>query len=350
MSSFELADMVDTLLSDQHSFSSQISLMDQFAEHCRGITGVIPDPTFDAWADDTELNSGVAINPQAAAFCIKDYARTLQFIRGIFSALKDIKDKPFLNTRSVLYAGCGPFATLLLPILSKLELSNFEFHLIDIHPESLKSVRTLLDHFELNHANITLHLADACEFESEQSFDVIIAETMQKALEQEPQVNVTKNLAKYLSPTGIFIPQTIELQLWLAHWELERQEIEKQSSPIQPTPLIQIDIDQFDRIPITKKWALSINNLINWKCQQDKSSQNTLISFSDFQTPAFNEQESFDILLSTEIQVYGSIWLREYDCELTLPYKFYEISPAVSNGRYQLSYELGQYPHFNITS
>jgi len=49
--------------------------LDAFALHCGKVSDIHPDPSFDAWADDSLLASGVAINPQAAAHCVLDYRR-----------------------------------------------------------------------------------------------------------------------------------------------------------------------------------------------------------------------------------------------------------------------------------
>src|SRR5688572_7879646 len=58
---------------------------------------------------------GRALPPYVAALCIKDMIRTRQTIRGIYRAIKD-KLEENIKPVKILYAGSGPFATLLSPL------------------------------------------------------------------------------------------------------------------------------------------------------------------------------------------------------------------------------------------
>ena len=62
---------------------------------------------------------------------------------------------------------------------------------------------------------------DACRYRHPGKPHVVIAETMQKSLEQEPQFAVTANLAPQLHAKGIFIPQKVEVSLCPAKLEDE---------------------------------------------------------------------------------------------------------------------------------
>ncbi len=67
---------------------------------------------------DISLKNGIALSIKNAADCIKDYKRTACFLRGIHKAIIECI-KRFPNTElNILYAGCGPYAPLLLPLLS----------------------------------------------------------------------------------------------------------------------------------------------------------------------------------------------------------------------------------------
>ena len=65
---------------------------------------------------------------------------------------------------------------------------------------ALDAVRRPVEHFGLQDYVIELEEADASHYRCEDALDLIVAETMHKALEQEPQFAVTANLAPQLAP------------------------------------------------------------------------------------------------------------------------------------------------------
>ncbi len=65
---------------------------------------------------DTPLSTGIAIGPAAAISCLHDTWRTVKFLRGIYRAIRDLQAR-FAKTKiHVVDAGCGPLATLVLPL------------------------------------------------------------------------------------------------------------------------------------------------------------------------------------------------------------------------------------------
>ena len=136
---------------DESSSSRQLrDALDRFALLCGDVSKIRPNPSFDAWADDSLLEDGVAINPQAAAHCVVDYQRSVVFIRGVYAAINAVKTRFPDTVIDILYAGCGPFATLLLPVLGKFTPGTLNITLLDIHQRSLDSVEQLLAYFGLS--------------------------------------------------------------------------------------------------------------------------------------------------------------------------------------------------------
>ncbi|WP_299335931.1 hypothetical protein [uncultured Psychroserpens sp.] len=162
--------------------------------------------------EDIHFNNGKALGPLWAAMCLDDIMRTRQFVRGIEKAFKD---KIKTNTKlQVLYAGTGPFATLLLPVLLRYPNANISYTFLEINPISLKLVKHVVSTLGLDNYDISFVQDDAsCYRYGAQQPDIIISETMQRALDKEQQVPIFYNLMQQAKPEAIFIPEKIKLFL-----------------------------------------------------------------------------------------------------------------------------------------
>jgi len=337
-----LFDISNTLLDLESSQAKLRIALDRFAELCSQITNVQPDPSYTAWANDTYLNDGVAINPEAAAYCIKDYQRSVVFIRGVHDALNTLCHRPTeTKPTRVLYAGCGPFATLLLPTLHRFRPTDLDIHLVDIHQQSLDSVAKLIKQFGLTEFNITLTQADACTYQHKGTLDLVIAETMQKALEQEPQVAVTHNLAGQLANNGILIPERITVTLALGNLVAETQHYQTNGT-LDIEQLIQTGERQIvdtliDLSKDTRGALLSGFVHANTKALP-------FIPLGTITIPSHKQLRNVQALLLTTIRVYGTHILDDYACSLTLPSRCVDLEPLQAGAQYQAIYSLGTYP------
>lgn len=342
-----LNEISKTVLDPNSSRKQLHGALDQFAQICSKISNLEPDPTYTAWSDDTFLSQGVAINPNAAAYCIKDYQRSVAFIRGVYGALKRLRTRADAASETeVLYAGCGPFATLLLPVLHLFDPSELHIHLIDIHQSSLDSVATLISSLGLSEYRIELVQADACTYQHSAMLDLVIVETMQKALEQEPQLAVTANLAPQLATNGIFIPEEINIELCLAHLDEEHAAC-KAGQTLNELELI----SKGKRQPISKLMQLSASSV----CALTHHRQGTFndhpkqtisneLALGKVTIPDLENLGDYQPILFTRISVFAEHRLNDYESSLTLPSRCVELEPLVPGACYRASYALGSYP------
>jgi hypothetical protein len=308
----QLAEISGTILNEESSPAALRAALDSFSEICSEVSGVVPNASFDAWAEDSFLESGVAINPSAAAHCVKDYRRSVVFIRGVYAAINHAIDE-FPNQKiRILYAGSGPYATLLLPLLQKFSPEQLEIHLLDIHLRSIDSIQLLIRHFKLEGYDINTLLDDACRYQHPETLHIIIAETMQKSLEQEPQFAVTVNLAPQLEAGGIFVPQKIEVEFGLTRNEVD-----------EPVSLVRL---------LTLEPQMRSEELIP----------------VSIEIPSLDNISSYEPALFTRIQIYQDYWLRDYEAEITLPNRCHDLRTLAAGQKYQASYEQGKYPRWSI--
>ncbi|MFT4519790.1 MAG: hypothetical protein ACI9JM_002187 [Halioglobus sp.] len=335
----------DCILDETSTPDELCAAMDGFVQICSEISGIKPDRSFDAWAEDTLLASGVAINPQAAAHCAVDYQRSIVFIRGVYAALNALKLRFPNTTLEILYAGCGPFATLLLPVLGKFSPGELAVTLLDIHQSSLDSAVLLLDELGLSAHQVQAIRGDACLYKHDEDAHLVIAETMQKSLEQEPQFAVTANLAPQLGPDGIFIPQSIEVTLCLADLEHEKELI----VPSQRLDHLSLEACG-QRYPLTTVCDLLPEYAAD---QMQAAIENATAARLELNPtvvtiPEVPDIERFNAVLFTRIRVFGQHGLQDYECEITLPLRCYELEPLKVGQRFQVSYQLGEYPKFDF--
>ncbi|MFT5710939.1 MAG: hypothetical protein ACI8QT_001639 [Halioglobus sp.] len=306
-----------------------------FSAACSDISGILPDPSFDAWAEDSLLPSGVAINPQAAAHCAHDYQRSVVFIRGVHAAMNALKLHFAGTPLEILYAGCGPFATLLMPLFGKFSPGDLNITLLDIHQRSLDSAELLVEIFGFGAHGVTTVQGDASTYRHPQKLHMVIAETMQKSLEQEPQFAVTANLAPQILAEGVFIPQRIDVSLALADLEQEK---------------VFYDNLNTRRYPIATLASLSPDNAFAQSQAAQYNLQTNMLELQPtlVEIPLIEGIDRLNAALFTRITVYECYCLEDYEAEITLPMRCYELEPLRGGERYSVSYQLGAYPKFNF--
>ena len=314
------------LLDNQSTYKELTTALDEFLALCCHASDILPSLSYSAHAGDTELQQGIAINPEAAAQCVKDYRRTVAFIRGLYAAIQNnLKDSADRSIR-LLYAGCGPYAAILMPLLSVIKPKNVDIHLLDIHDESLESVHQLLDYFGFNNFTVSYYCEDACEFQPSISFDIILAETMQKALEQEPQVMVTANLTTLLNPNGTFLPEQIAVDLCIR---------DKGSNTTKTR--------------VKTMFELAANHQCRTLIHGSLQHNDPKIQLGTVVIPKLFNSHSHELVLTTNIQIYKDIYLTNNEAEISLVTEVYDLRHAHAYEHWQAYYLLGTYPRFGFT-
>ncbi len=161
------------------------------------------------------LRGGIALSSYDAAICLDEFIRTARFLKGTHLALRELLKRFPGQKLNVLYAGCGPYATLILPLLPLFTTDELDVLLLDINADSLRSVAGILSAAGFEGYQVRMQQADAIRYQSPGSrpLHLVVSETMFYALIREPQVSITQNLAPQLQQGGILIPEEINLDL-----------------------------------------------------------------------------------------------------------------------------------------
>ncbi|MBW8685267.1 SAM-dependent methyltransferase [Chitinophaga rhizophila] len=172
---------------------------------------------------------GNAIGTFWAARCMREVFRTQRFSRGLHQAVSAIK-KRTNRTVHVLYAGTGPFAALALPVIMACKPEEVQFTFLEINAQSIDLLKQVIDVLDVHAYVRDIYQCDAATWEvPSTTIDIVISETMDKALKAEPQVAIMLNLASQLPEETIFLPE--EIMVSLARWDRSKK---------APTPVAEL--------------------------------------------------------------------------------------------------------------
>jgi len=271
------------------------------------------------------LDSGKAISTPEAAHCLLEMVRTTKFLRGIKDAFDAKIQSSTTNLPiSVLYAGTGPYATLVTPLLLLYSPVQLQVDLIDINEESLQSAIRVIADLGLGQFVRTTMIDDAAKMKLNSVYDVVISETMQAALKKEHQVAIMQNLIPQCSANTIFIPQEITVNAELVSkekWNSETYAFDSVNH-IELGEVVRVNNETLNHIGQKKVFAIATNN----------SNCKTLI-------------------LTTNITVFGNHRLENSDCSLTMPFKMNNVADNQSE-HVSFWYEQGKVPglSFNFSN
>lgn len=177
------------------------------------------------WVHKT-LGSGEALGLTWAAMCIKDIMRTKKFMDGIYTAVRDIMNIHPKKIIHILYAGTGPFATLILPLTARFGPEQLQFTLLEVNETSFDALQKLINKLQLEKYIHRLEKADATKWKlpANEQIDIFITETIQSGLKAEPHVAICMNIVPQLSAATIMIPEQITLTAALINEPMRMQE------------------------------------------------------------------------------------------------------------------------------
>ena len=287
------------------------------------------DPQGAGARDDLHLPQGKALAPAWAAHCVQDYQRTGAFLRGLLNAVRAARQRFPGHSIHVLYAGCGPFATLALPLIPLLDGQPVTFTLLEVSPVSVAYLQKTIAALGLSPWIRRIILADATGYQAEPAWPVhvLVGEMLQAGLREEPQVAAMRNLAPQLVAGGFLVPQCITVQLGLLH--PGRNQDRMMGTGIDNEPVYQL---------LPPAFELSAAAILAMPATD----------FPEFEVdiPADRDPGFRQLALFTRLQVFEQERLDVWASALTQPLILLPLLPGQSVRKIGLRYQQGSHPGF----
>jgi hypothetical protein len=281
---------------------------------------------------ETVLHHGKAISPKAATMCVIDFARTAKFLKGIYAGMLEAQQRFPDERLEILYAGCGPFATLAVPLATQFTADQLQFTLLDIHDRSLESAKRIVDALGLEQYFRNYIQADATSYVHDRQLHMVITEAMQRALEKEPQVAITLNLLPQLRRGGIFIPEQITVDACLYD----------SSKEFLLLPAGSEDASHPDTWE-TQRVRINLGRILELTAAKASDLETTMPAVV-LEIP--KEGEGLGILLVTRVRIFDSIALDEYESGITYPVVLHDLGKVDGGTRVEFKYSTGSEPSF----
>ncbi|MFK7749037.1 MAG: hypothetical protein AB8B65_11635 [Kordia sp.] len=278
-----------------------------------------------------QFKNGIALNTKDAALCVVDIIRTRQFIRGVLKAVNDIKKQKSSVIR-IMYAGTGPFAMLILPLLTKYSSDELQLTLLEVNKDTGAHLKRLIEKLEIGAYIEKIVFEDASKYKIDEKdeIDILISETMQFGLVKEQQVPIMLNLVTQLKEDIIMIPQTIKLDLALLNANTELIFNNKEELRYK-----------------TLKTVLEFDNQFIRKHSNEIKQSNRIELCKQLQFKEIGNEEYDRLVMLTAIQVYGDEWIHVDLSSLTIPKRILNlVDVEKTKNEISIDYVIKEIPDF----
>jgi len=210
----KLTEISGILLNEEENFGTLFTASKNLKELLLSVSEL---PIINTGEDENlYTDSGKAVGVKWASLCVNDFIRTKRFCTGLFKAVKKkVSEKK--EPVHIVYAGTGPFATLILPLLTQFSSKEITVTLLELNEISFENLKKVLTHFDAWDYVKDIELCDATSYKikNPNSVDIIVSETMMHGLKKEPQVAISYSLMLQVPESVILIPEEIQLRLLL---------------------------------------------------------------------------------------------------------------------------------------
>lgn len=287
------------------------------------LTGVHEETRERADLQPIRLDSGVALCPRDAARSVVDFVRTARMLQGLEAAIAAGR-RVFGSPVEVLYAGCGPFAPLFLPLGARLGPDAARFTLLDVHERSVGLARQATEALGLASCVRAYVHADATTWRSPEPLQVVVVEALERALEREPQVRIMANLGPQVAPGGLIVPERIAVLACLA--DVGREVVSEDRGPAERR-----------RLPLGSVFELDLGTARDLDGGVPPRS---------FTVPPLRPDDPRDLMLTTVIHAHGDVVLGEYESGITYPAFLHHAGRMEGGMRLDIRYQPGPDPRF----
>jgi hypothetical protein len=330
----ELKRITEILLSPEDNYGVLTPVIQDLYQLFLSVSKIEAGPP--QYQEHIYLPIGKAIGPYWAGLCIHEILRTKRFITGVYLGLKAAMARFPGVPIHCLYAGTGPFATLAMPMTVLFTSDQVKFTLIEINPYNIEPLERIIHGFGAEDYVIGIVQEDATQFQPDPAkpFQMIITETMQNALQNEPQVAITMNLASQMEPGGILIPQNIEIEAALLSPKRNQDRM--------------MGIIGAEACYRSLGKICSLNDEICRVTPNPDPTNADCYTFPEVEVaiPPDWVAEYPDVCLLTRIQVFGETELKAWECSLTVPQKVLHLDPVKPPARIALRYWINEKPGF----
>jgi len=202
--------IASVLFQDEIHFGDLFNASREYKALLTEIAGFMPE---EMERNDLFTDAGKAVGTKWAANCIEDIMRTRHFAYGTYLAVQHLlKQKQRVH---LLYAGTGPFAALVLPLITKFSSDEVQFTFLEINEASYNGLSKVVAHFEMEPYITHMECGDATKYtvDHPETIDILLTETMMHGLKGEHQVAISYHLMSQLSDDALLIPEEIQLNL-----------------------------------------------------------------------------------------------------------------------------------------